>query len=427
MNKSISQPLSWNWPIAQEMLVGHFELGGQELIKRIRQSLRGGYQQLMAQSTWSKRTSRLERTASPASIKIEQIGENMDQSECVRECVSIKQRGRQVITAVRTADHRLNLFSWRVNADGSVVRTGASGPQPGRVAQIAITRARKFVTAFRTTARQLQLVSWDVSNTGAIYRAGASNTPAGEGDDEVSKVKLVALNDNLLITACTTRTGHTKLISWQLKDNDALTRLSDCTDTGDIVRELVPVVLPPTTTGLRLLTVARIKTGQLKLQIWHIANSGEITVDAGSTMTGEKISQFDAVVDAEGRLITSLRMANGRLKLIVWQLTPDGQAIHRLCDSGAKGEQIRQHSLMRYATQIMTAVQTTTGHFKLIVWALPSDIPPGGAIVCVGEGATQGAASAPIGFCQETLDGNAPIMTNSITAEGMLKLMTWRV
>lgn len=431
MSQSTSQSLAWNWSFTQEALTSQFELKRRTaIIKSIGHSLLGGYQQLMTPSAWGKQSAKLEQSTAFGAVNIDQVGENVDSTERVRECVSIKQRGRQVLTAVRTGNHQLNLISWRVNADGFVVRTGASGPQPGRVTQIAIARARKFVTAIRTAAHQLQLVSWDVSNTGAIYRAGVSNADLDQTsaavNDEVSKVKLVALSDTLLVTACTTRTGQIKLTSWRLNDNDSLTRLYDFMDMGEAVRDLLPVVLPATENGLHLLMAARTQSGRLKLQKWSVAPTGEMTAAGDSVSAEERISQFDALLDEAGRLITAVRTATSRLKLIAWAVPSTAQPIQRLGDSGNQGQSIRQSALMCHADQLMTAVLTPTGACKLIAWSIPASTLPASEIMCLGESTPQTAAGALVGLCREALDGNAPIMTSTVTANGALKLITWR-
>jgi len=426
MNELSSQPLPWKRPLTSDGLIGQFAVGQRPMVKRSDKALLEGYQQLMSQSAWGKRAPRPEPIPFSLPVNIAPLGENVEPLEHVHECVAIKQRGRQVITAVGTANHELKLLSWRVNADGAVVRTGMSSPQTGWVAQIAIAHARKFVTAFRTATRQLQLVSWDISNTGAIYRAGVSNVPANQGagpdSDVVDKVKLVALNDTLLMTTCTTPTGQVKLSSWRLNDNDSLTRLHDYIDTDDLAREIVPIVLPSTGDGAHLVTALRTRSGQLKLQRWQVAVAGEIIRDAIGVIAQEKISRFDAVADADGRLITAVRTLSGRLKLIAWRCAADGQMIERLFDSGVGGERIRKHSLMLHTSQIVTAVQTAAGQCKLIAWTRP----PGGSIIWIGESAVQSVAGFPIGLCQEALDGNAPLLTSGLTADGALKLMTWR-
>ncbi len=424
MHELSSQPLPWKRPHTSDALIGQFDGGQRQIVKSSGKALPGGYPQLMPKSAWGKRGPRLAHL--PFSAHIAPVGENIEPIESAHECVSIKQRGRQVITAVGTVDHRLKLFSWRVNADGAVVCTGMSSTQAGRVAQIAIARARKFVTAFRTATRQLQLVSWNVSNTGAIYRAGASSVPADErtnrASDAIDKVKLVALNNTLLVTTCTTATGQVKLSSWRLHDNDSLTRLHDYTITDDRARAVVPIVLSTIAAGARLVTALRTRTGQLKLQLWQVATTGEITMGAVGIVAEEKISQFDAVADIEGRLITAVRTLGGRLKLIAWHCAADGQLIQRLFDSGARGERIRKHSLMLHASQIVTAVQLAAGQCKLIAWTMPA----AGSIVRIGESPVQSVASVPIGLCQEALDGNAPLLTSGLTADGAIKLMTWR-
>ncbi|CAN5676671.1 hypothetical protein BH10CHL1_BH10CHL1_27830 [soil metagenome] len=424
MHELSNRPLAWKRPLLSDGLIGQFEVGPRQMSKSSDQALPGGYQPCMPQSQWGKRVPRLERIPFQLPVNIEQMGENIEPIEQVYECVSIKQRGRQVITAVGNAAHQLRLFSWRVNADGVVVRTGMSDIQTGWVAQVAIARARKFVTAFRTATRQLQLVSWDVSNTGAIYRAGASNLPMEQGvgvaSDIVDKVKLIALNDTLLVTTCTTPTGQIKLSSWRLNDNDSLTRLHDFTAIGDLAREIISIVLP-STVGARLVTALRTRSGQLKLQLWQVATTGEITTDAVGIVAEEKISQFDVVADAQGRLITAVRTLGGRLKLIAWHCAADGQKIERLYDSGTHGERIRKHSLMLHVDQIVTAVQLAAGQDKLMAWAISA----AGSIVQVGESPVQSGVGVPMGLCQEALDGNAPLLTSGLTADGALKLMTW--
>ena len=174
--------------------------------------------------------------------------------------------------------------------------------------------------------------------------------------------------------------------------------------------------------GPTTLLNAKLST-RLNARCWIVR---EIAANGDSISSEEKISQFDAVLDAAGGLITSLRTANNRLKLVAWAVTPSTQRIQRLMDSGNQGQPIRQHALMRCADQMMTAVQTASGAFKLIAWAIPASTLLAGQIMHVGESASQSTTGTLSGLCREALDGNAPIMTSEVTAEGMLKLMTWR-
>jgi len=81
---------------------------------------------------------------------------------------------------------------------------------------------------------------------------------------------------------------------------------------------------------------------------------------------------------------------------------------------------------MAQPSQVLTAIQTVTGQVKLVAWAISSTPVQDCALICVGDALTQNVALVDPGFCQEPLDGNAPILTNSITADGTLKLLTWR-
>jgi hypothetical protein len=307
-----------------------------------------------------------------------------------------------------------------VNADGSIACTGSSGTQAGQASQIGMARARKFVVAYRTGDRRLQLLSWDVSNTGAIYRAGESI----ESNEIVHRVKLVALNDDLLITACITKDRQLTLISWQLGQDNALIRLQESVDTSELVRDVAVVVLPAADNSHQLVTVVRTITGQIKLLKWKVADSGVITPGLSQARLDVITTQIDAAVDPHGQIIMSLRTLDGHLRLVVWRVAPEDSIPQRVFDTGEVDERIRHQALMRNgADGVLTAISTAPGHLKLIAW----DIDQEGTITRKGESESMPAAAGSVILCPELLDGNAPILTATRTAQGMLKLMTWRV
>ena len=151
------------------------------------------------------------------------VGESEATIPNLHACKAVRHRSRQVVMAMRTEDNRLALESWRVNADGAVVQTGSSAPQPDQVLQVELARAEKYVVAYRSLAQELRLVSWDVSNTGAIYRAGESET----WREPVRKIRLQALNKNLLVTACITRERQLQLITWRVGANATIVQVGE--------------------------------------------------------------------------------------------------------------------------------------------------------------------------------------------------------
>lgn len=159
-----------------------------------------------------------EGAAMAAADAILPAGQHLTDTPGLRAGIAVRHRSRQVVTAIQMPNSQLALASWRVNADGSVIQTGASGPQPDQVAQVDLARAGKFVVAYRSTTQQLKLVSWDVSNTGAIYRAGESEL----WPERIRRVRLCTVSDQLLVTACITRNRRLKLISWRLGSDASL-------------------------------------------------------------------------------------------------------------------------------------------------------------------------------------------------------------
>jgi hypothetical protein len=344
-------------------------------------------------------------------------GENQEQIGPIRECVLIRQRGRQVLTVLRNAHNHLQLFSWRVNAQGAVVRIGESGVQPETITQLAVAHASKFVVAGRTASRHLKLISWDVGNTGAIYRAGESQ----EQSTPIAKVKIVALGQTLLLTAAITSAGQVQLTSWQLDRQADLLPLAQVTTT-EAVRELALVPLPSPEQTPWVLTVTRTRQGEICLQTWQTTPTGEITSLGQQIAPGQSGTQLQAVVNEQGLVITSLRTATGHLRLSTWAISADGCALTLLADTGDRGEAIRHQALMQLPGGVVTALSLPGGRVQLQAWT----INPAGQIARSYSGDKTVLPGHHLTLCPEALDGNAPILTSLHTARGGLRLITWQ-
>jgi hypothetical protein len=310
----------------------------------------------------------------------------------------------------------LKLISWQVNNDGSVSRLGDSGDQAGAASSIDIARGSLYVVACQTDAGKLKLISWDISDGGAITRVSDSGNQAGEA----SLISVVAMANRLFVTACGTAEGTLKLISWRLNDNGSLTRLADSASEAGTVSEISLVGIPSGGGG-RLVTSVRTSAGKLKLIVWSVSANGAFERLGDSGDQAGTATMIRSVLDNRGHILTSMRTAEGNLKLISWAISQDGRKISRLADSGNEAGGIGDNALMNRAPGVISAVQTTQGNLKLISW----EVSDTGWITRAGDSYNLAGEASVITLCQDSLAGNAPILSAVRTAGGNLRLITW--
>ena len=258
----------------------------------------------------------------------------------VSEIAVARQGTQQVVTAVRDGGANLKLIAWRVEANGSVSRTGDSGSAAGTASHIDLAAADKLVAACRTGGGDLKLISWTLTGSGGIARAGDSGSAAGTA----SLIRIVALTGTLLVTACRTGSGTRKLIAWRLNANGSLSRLGDSGSAAGAVTEVALVRL----SSSRVVTAVRAGNGTLKLIVWNVTSSGQVSRDGDSGSQAGEARLIRVVREASGVLVTSVRAANGTLKLIAWSVSADGNTVTRLGDSGAQAGQIADNALMTH-------------------------------------------------------------------------------
>jgi hypothetical protein len=350
-------------------------------------------------------------------MDVQPVGQSGNVLANVRECILIKHRGRQALSAVRTADHRLKLFSWRVNADGAILQTGATGPQAENVAQIEIIKTGKFVVACRTRKQQVQLSSWDVTNTGAIYRAGEHQIQ----EEKITKVKLLALEDSRFVVACRMRQNLLRLTTWRLAPNERFIRMGEAEITGAPRSAFTMLTLPTEGDGCLLITALCTAQGELRLQSWRVSDAGLLAPAGQEALHGICGAQLHAIVDPHGRLVTAVRTVTGHLRMMTWQVDEISGSMHLLYDTGELDGRIRHQALMQGPNGVLTALNMADRRLKLTTWRTDEL----GVLQHTADN-DRLLATGPVSLCPDLLDGNAPILMGVPTAQKGMQLITWR-
>jgi len=364
------------------------------------------------------------------------------QPTAVHACVLVKHRARQVLTAIRTLDNHLRLFSTRVNADGSILCTGSTNIPIDKVTQIDLVRAQKYVSACRTMDGVLHLQCWDVSNTGAIYPSGA----AAILHNELEWFQLLVLAPNRLLTIGLSQDGQWHLISWAISDEGALKQLhqeSIVAYTGSVAATTLqtsavmadaPEAAPnQDSEPIAFATVMHSAPNQLRWTRWHCLPDGQLQIDAQIDQHHPGIVDL-ALTAVNGIPITLLHSATGQL-----QLRHDWPTIatsDRRRAAVTLADHVRLFTVTNDGAQLMIAHVTTPpdtsttsadaeNFTELTTVEMHRWQPTEERWYSCGSGVLPIATATELALCNQPLDGNAPFLTAIGTAAGALHLVTW--
>jgi hypothetical protein len=330
--------------------------------------------------------------------------------------------GSGVVTAVQTADshHRLKLIHWRAD-DSGIVRLGDSGNQAGGARGIDIARAgSRLVTVCETNPGQLKLISWDVTADSIVRRGDSGNQTGGARLTHVA-----VLSEQLAVTGCATTNGNLKLISWRIGTDGSFARLADSGSAAGRVHWIALLPLPDEGYGTRVLTAVSDSERNLKLIVWRVTSTGQITRVGDSGGQAGWSSHIRAVLHAPGLVVTSVmgrpqlwprlpwKNYSGRLKLITWRVSPDGRTITRLHDSG-DGEECWANALIDRPYGVLSAIRNNFdspawgGLLQLFSWTVGADgtITPRNATQW-----SQGPAVQQVAMPREVVSGSLPVVT----------------
>lgn len=369
----------------------------------------------------------------------------------VHDCVIVKHRARQVITAIRTMENQLRLFSWRVNANGTASCTGTNEVPAENVAQVDLVRARTYISGWRTFDGTAHLQCWDASNTGALYANGAATQIA----DNYTWFHLLVLATDRLLTIGLTTAGMWQLITWAINDESTLQQLHSTilpATTGSFAATLLqPSIIQPTAaerpaSPIQFVTVRHSRLQQLQWTRWLCSHDGQMMIEEETTVPYSTVIDL-AMTTVDGELVTVLQRGDGKLEALHgWptkdeggKFSQDGQRAENRITTLA--EDVRLFSLTHDAAQLTvayvrthtTAAQDVRSPRDIGIASFPASTtvqmhrwqPRAAQWVTVGSGTIPIATASELAFCNEPLDGNAPFLTAIGTTAGALHLVTW--
>ena len=380
--------------------------------------------------------------------------------DAIHECVIVKHRARQVLTAVRTVDEQIRLFSWRVNADGAVLCTGTTDLPIDGVAQVDLARARKYITACRTGMGVLHLQCWDVSNTGAIYASG----PAVIAGDGYQWIQLLVLAPEHFLTIGLTQDGLWYLTSWTLADDDTPRRLDQktmpaangalaatCLNNAEVTviegQSLVPTEQPTAEVdqedGAMFAVVMHTAPNELVWQRWRCHTDGQLVLEQHVRQQHGEVVEL-AMTTVGNELVTLFQRADGQLQVLHgWPTaTSDRDAATTLV---TLAEETKHFSIAHHEEQLMIAhvgkrtanmehfsqdpmqdrVRGTAQLPELTTVEMHRWQPADRQWMANGTGTLPTPTATDLALCNQPLDGNAPFLTAIGTASGELHLVTW--
>lgn len=328
----------------------------------------------------------------------------------------------KLITAIRTSSGNLKLIEWQINSLGGVQRVADSGSAAGKSTHIDIARAQnqnKFITACSTDRGQLKLISW--SADGKITRLGDSGDAAGKA----TLNRIVAITNDIFVSACRNASGKLILISWKLNSNGSIARLSDSGNAAGTVSEISLTNLRSSGNNYKVATTVKTSSGQLKLIIWNVSSvSGKITRLSDSANAMGVGSQICSALTPSGLLAISCKTQTNVkpsfLKIIIFSIDINGQSVTRRGDSGFLAGTIDRNALITRPYGVISAVSTGGGILRLIKWSVSTS----GKVTRFGDSGNEAGKVGLIAL--STTDyKDAPIITPLGTESNRMDVLSW--
>ncbi len=363
------------------------------------------------------------------------------QPAAIHDCIPRKHRARQAVTAMHTIADQLQLFSWRVDANGVVACTGHTEGQGEDIVQIALVAAEKYVAAWRTRLGQLYLQWWDVSNTGAFYRS----TPTICAAEALSWFQLLALDARRVLLIGLHRSGNWQFSSWQIHDERAPEQLAIATlpatngalaatllppPTHAVPSSATPSSATPSSATAMFATVMHHAIDTIGWTVWQCGRDGQLEIrqqhtadyaavlDLAVTTVGDQMVTFLHRMDGHLQTLMQPASAPNEFDLAASQLTPLATDVQRFAVA-------RDANTLAIACTTAAQAQPSRGQLNLLRLAIPES-PSVGSAPLVHQIGSMNVTTAPtLALCDQALEGNAPLLMAIGQADGQLRLVTW--
>jgi hypothetical protein len=289
--------------------------------------------------------------------------------------------GRRAVTAVRSGSNDLLLISWDVPSGmQSITRLHDTGKAAGEASNIAIAAigSNMMITAMRDGSGELLLICWRLNADGSISRLGESNPPGKPRQaGAVDLVTIVALANNLVVTAVRNGSGNLELIAWNISSDGMTIRRMDPSGTsaGTVGEIALTAYQDPATNSSVVITAVQNGAGNLLLIAWKVLEEGAGFERLGDTSmlppnlrpgTASHISVSPSGF-AVGNFLASMRRGTGDLELIDFTLNPNGSWT-RNCDYGqAQGTDVTETKISSFFGHAVTAIRKAD-FLNVAVW-----------------------------------------------------------
>jgi hypothetical protein len=277
-----------------------------------------------------------------------------------------------VATAVIDGGGELKVILWRVEPNGDVTRleSATAGGQITDVAVSFLTR-NHLATASRRANGTLRVDVWKVNAEGGIAHK-ASGT-AGKVNTPVSGLNTprLAMTDIGLTSVATflrTEDKDLKTILWRYEDG-VLSRLGD-TNLGESPIGSIAGCRPA-----REIAVAAIQDENKNLQLvaYGFPEDGAFVEQRAKASAGQ-VGDVGMCRLGTEMVVTAVRAGSGNMKVILWQVTNTGHHLVRLDDATTDEPFSRLAICYTGRNEFATALRDTGGNLRVIAWRVLGSI-----------------------------------------------------
>ncbi|MEM7134614.1 MAG: hypothetical protein AAF702_50590 [Chloroflexota bacterium] len=373
---------------------------------------------------------RIEATSADAPV-VQMKGETFPIRNHHWASIPVRFQGRQLLTALQTLENTMYLVSWRVDANGQIIRTGESTEKISCDSPVQIACGERFVTA-HSYQGQLYLNSWHVSTTGAISLAGQNE----DKPNVFGSIRLAQMGKLLLVMNWHPGKNEANLSIWQHQADGRLCLTYLVTyDSWETEATLTKTPLLLQLDQERFLTITTATnygqfdaehpiSTQCRIQLWRITGPRTI-VAVGIETILQDIRPQQALRGCDQEQIILYAESSGgsadKSARLVWLQVEDDGSIRVLSQYPLKSKTVSQGGVCAWPQGVLSAVLDENSLYQLIRWQVPEPQ----SMVPAGDTGAQLKNIKAITLCSEQLEGTAPFVTAVHTHDDELKLISW--